>query len=84
MFSHYTFIILTRLNFDALHWPQMIFDLFRDLNRKGLTLVIVTHNLDLARQAQKMYTLRDGQIVGCEDLTCVLGRSDTKVQQEVV
>jgi putative ABC transport system ATP-binding protein len=63
---------------------QMIFDLFRDLNRKGLTLVIVTHNLDLARQAQKMYTLRDGQIVGCEDLTCVLGRSDTKVQQEVV
>jgi len=63
---------------------QMIFDLFRDLNRKGLTLVIVTHNLDLARQAQKMYTLRDGQIVGCEDLTCVLGRSDIKVQQEVV
>lgn len=63
---------------------QMIFDLFRDLNRKGLTLVIVTHNLDLARQAQKMYTLRDGQIVGCEDLSCVLGRSDIKVQQEVV
>jgi putative ABC transport system ATP-binding protein len=63
---------------------QMILDLFRDLNRKGLTLVLVTHNLDLARQAQKMYTLRDGQIVGCEDLTCVLGRSDLKVQQEVV
>jgi len=34
--------------------------------------VIVTHNLDLARQAQKMYTLRDGQIVGCEDRACVL------------
>jgi putative ABC transport system ATP-binding protein len=63
---------------------QLIFDLFRDLNRKGLTLVLVTHNLDLARQAQKMYTLRDGQIVGCEDMTCVLGRSDLKVQQEVV
>ncbi len=63
---------------------QMIFDLFRDLSRKGLTLVIVTHNLDLARQAQKMYTLRDGQIVGCEDLTCVSGRRDIKVQQEVV
>jgi putative ABC transport system ATP-binding protein len=47
---------------------RMIFELFRDLNRSGLTLVIVTHNLDLARQADKMYTLRDGQMVGCEKL----------------
>jgi ABC-type lipoprotein export system ATPase subunit len=45
-----------------------IFDLFRDLNRQGLTLVIVTHNTDLATEAQKMYTLRDGQIVGGEEL----------------
>jgi len=63
---------------------RMIFDLFSELNRRGLTLVIVTHNLDLARQAQKMYTLRDGQIVSCEDLACVQGRDDIKVQQEVV
>lgn len=59
---------------------QMIFELFRELNRKGLTLVIVTHNLELARQAQKMYTLRDGQIVGCEDLECVAG---AKIRQDV-
>jgi len=63
---------------------QMIFELFRELNRKGLTLVIVTHNLDLARQAQKMYTLRDGQIVGCDDLACISGRSDIEVQQVAV
>ncbi len=50
---------------------RMIFELFSDLNRKGLTMVIVTHNLDLARQANKMYTLRDGQIVGCEEMTRV-------------
>jgi putative ABC transport system ATP-binding protein len=43
---------------------QMIFDLFLDLNRRGLTLVVVTHNMDLARLASKTYTLRDGQIVG--------------------
>jgi putative ABC transport system ATP-binding protein len=49
---------------------QMIFELFQDLNRKSLTLVIVTHNLDLARQANKMYTLKDGQIVGCEEIAC--------------
>jgi len=44
----------------------MIFDLFKELNRKGLTLIIVTHNKDLARRAEKMYTLRDGKIRVCE------------------
>jgi ABC-type lipoprotein export system ATPase subunit len=63
---------------------KMIFELFSELNRQGLTLIIVTHNLDLARQAQKMYTLRDGQIVSCEDLACVQGRDDILVQREVV
>ncbi len=52
---------------------QMIFELFRELNKSGLTLVVVTHNLDLAKKAHRMYTLRDGQIVGCEDLACVEG-----------
>ena len=60
----------------------MIFDLFSELNRRGLTLVIVTHNLDLARQTQKMYTLRDGQIVSCEDLACVQGRDDIKCSKK--
>jgi putative ABC transport system ATP-binding protein len=46
---------------------QMIFELFAELNRQGMTMIIVTHNLDLARQAHKMYTLKDGRIVGCEE-----------------
>ena len=62
---------------------KMIFELFSELNRKGLTLVVVTHNLDLAKQAQKMYTLQDGRIVSCDDLACVLGREDLAVKQEV-
>ena|GEM_PF-166592 len=45
---------------------KVIFDLFGELNRRGLTLVIVTHNMDLARVAHRMYTLRDGKIVTCE------------------
>ena len=36
------------------------------LNRQGLTLIIVTHNKDLAKKAEKMYTLRDGTIRVCE------------------
>jgi putative ABC transport system ATP-binding protein len=43
---------------------QMIFNLFLELNRRGLTLVVVTHNMDLARLTSKTYTLRDGQMVG--------------------
>ncbi len=62
---------------------QKIFELFSELNRQGLTLVIVTHNLDLAEKVQKMYTLRDGQIVGCKDLACVNGQEDLKVKREV-
>ena len=47
---------------------QMIFELFEELNRQGMTLIIVTHNLELAKKAHKMYTLKDGQIVGCQDI----------------
>jgi putative ABC transport system ATP-binding protein len=49
---------------------EMIFGLFSELNKRGLTLVVVTHNLDLARRAEKMYTLRDGRIVSCEEREC--------------
>ena len=47
---------------------QMIFELFEELNRQGMTLIIVTHNLELARKAHKMYTLKDGRIVACQDM----------------
>jgi putative ABC transport system ATP-binding protein len=52
---------------------EMIFGLFSELNKRGLTLVVVTHNLDLARRAEKMYTLRDGRIVSCEERACAEG-----------
>lgn len=50
---------------------QKIYELFHDLNRKGLALVIVTHNIELSRLAQKIYTLRDGQITDCKERSCV-------------
>jgi putative ABC transport system ATP-binding protein len=52
---------------------EMIFGLFSELNKRGLTLVVVTHNLDLARRAEKMYTLRDGRVVSCEERACAEG-----------
>jgi putative ABC transport system ATP-binding protein len=52
---------------------EMIFGLFSELNKRGLSLVVVTHNLDLARRAEKMYTLRDGRMVSCEERACAGG-----------
>jgi putative ABC transport system ATP-binding protein len=40
-----------------------IFELFRDLNSRGLTLIIVTHNMELAKKAHRLISLRDGHIV---------------------
>ncbi|HWQ20083.1 MAG TPA: ABC transporter ATP-binding protein [Methanotrichaceae archaeon] len=48
---------------------EIIFELFSELNRKGLTLIVVTHNMDLALNAQKVYSLKDGQIAGCQELS---------------
>ncbi len=49
---------------------EKIYELFQKLNDQGRTLVVVTHNLELARQAHKMYTLRDGRIGGSTEVVC--------------
>jgi putative ABC transport system ATP-binding protein len=43
-----------------------VLQLFRDLNAEGLTLVIVTHDLGVAAQANRRITFRDGLIVSDE------------------
>lgn len=40
-----------------------VLQLFRDLNAEGLTLILVTHDLDVAAQAKRRVTFRDGLIV---------------------
>ncbi len=42
---------------------QEIIALCKELHRKGNTLVIVTHNEDIAEQAERTISVRDGQIV---------------------
>ena len=40
-----------------------ILKLFMDLNREqGITLIMVTHNLELAGQFQRVIEIRDGQV----------------------
>jgi putative ABC transport system ATP-binding protein len=41
---------------------EKIFELFRKLNSTGLSLVVVTHNMDLAAMAHTVINLKDGKI----------------------
>ena len=46
-----------------------VFDLMVEMNRRrGATLVLVTHEHELARRADRRISLRDGQVVGDENL----------------
>jgi ABC-type lipoprotein export system ATPase subunit len=40
-----------------------IFRLLEDLHREGLTLIVVTHNMELAQMAHRIVRLKDGEIV---------------------
>lgn len=46
---------------------QHIFDLMTELHRqKAVTLVLVTHDIELARRAQRQIILRDGKVISDE------------------
>lgn len=42
---------------------EAVVDIFHELNRGGLTIVMVTHNLDLAHKAGRIVELKDGRLV---------------------
>jgi putative ABC transport system ATP-binding protein len=40
-----------------------ILTLFGDLHRQGMTLIVVTHDMDVARRAERLITISDGLII---------------------
>ena len=40
-----------------------VMNIFQRLHQNGMTLVVVTHDMDVARQAQRIVTLSDGKII---------------------
>jgi macrolide transport system ATP-binding/permease protein len=49
-----------------------IMDIFRDLNRQGITIIIVTHEEEIGASASRRIRLRDGNIVSDERLQPLL------------
>lgn len=41
---------------------QEIMDMFKRLNRKGHTIILITHERDIARQAKRVVRLKDGEV----------------------
>ena len=50
-------------NLDS-HNAELIMGIFRELNASGLTILMVTHNAELAREAKRVVRLKDGQVAG--------------------
>lgn len=44
-------------------------DIFQNLNDEGITVVMVTHEPDIARHAKRIVTIRDGRIVDDEPVS---------------
>ncbi|MDD2915594.1 MAG: ABC transporter ATP-binding protein [Gallionella sp.] len=52
-------------NLDS-HTGEEIMALFEELNREGITIVLVTHETDIAHHAKRQVRFHDGHIVGDE------------------
>ncbi len=57
-----------------------IMGLFADLNRAGMTVIVVTHEPDVARQTKRLLEIRDGQLVR-DVLTADAWPDETHVQK---
>lgn len=58
-----------------------IMGIFQELNRRGMTVVMVTHEPDIARYCRRMIVMRDGRIISDQPVTEQL---DAAVQLELI
>ena len=43
---------------------RTVMDIFHELHRQGMTIVLITHSQQLAQECQRILTLQDGRIIG--------------------
>jgi putative ABC transport system ATP-binding protein len=58
------------------HTSIEIMGVFQELNRKGMTIIMVTHELDIARYTRRMVVMRDGRIVKDEPVRQLLDAAE--------
>ena len=46
-----------------------IMEIFRRLSTRGITIIMITHERDIAECADRIYHIRDGRLVDCENVT---------------
>lgn len=52
-------------NLDS-HNAEIVMEIFRKLNGDGLTIVMVTHNAELAQEAGRIISMKDGRVVAAK------------------
>ncbi len=55
-------------NLDSVVTTEII-SIFRQLNKDGITVIMVTHEMDIAEQTQRIIRLYDGKIISDEKVT---------------
>ncbi len=60
-----------------------VMHLFQELGRAGITLVLVTHEPDIGRCAQRVITMRDGHVVGDAQQKALFANLGTSVPAEL-
>jgi len=45
-----------------------VMEIIRDLNKKGKTVILITHDMEIARQARRIIRIQDGRIVNDEEV----------------
>jgi len=48
---------------------EEIMKIFQDLNKEGITVILVTHDIEKARYANRIIKMKDGSIVGDENVS---------------
>ncbi len=55
-------------NLDSVSSAEII-AIFQKLNREGITVVLVTHEMDVALKTRRLIRLKDGKLIGDEPIT---------------
>jgi putative ABC transport system ATP-binding protein len=62
-------------NLDSVTGEEII-AIFQDLNKQGITILLVTHELDIARHTKRIIYLRDGLISNEEIIECPINAAE--------